>query len=72
MSRWVVKVLIHAKADDEVTDPAGWTVKTGTPGARNLRSYETFRARRQEPSASDAGPRSLRRGAMVNALSPHP
>jgi len=35
-------------------------------------SYETFRARRQEPSASDAGPRSLRRGAMVNALSPHP
>jgi threonine/homoserine/homoserine lactone efflux protein len=35
-------------------------------------SYETFRARRLEPSASDAGPRSLRRGALVNALSPHP
>ncbi|OGP76985.1 MAG: hypothetical protein A2Z13_02570 [Deltaproteobacteria bacterium RBG_16_64_85] len=35
-------------------------------------SYETFRARRQEPSVSDAGPQSLRRGAMVNALSPHP
>jgi threonine/homoserine/homoserine lactone efflux protein len=35
-------------------------------------SYETFRARRQEPSASDAGPQSLKRGAMVNALSPHP
>ena len=35
-------------------------------------AYETFRARRQEPSASDGGPRSLRRGAMVNALSPHP
>jgi len=35
-------------------------------------AYETFRARRQEPSASDGGPHSLRRGAMVNALSPHP
>ena len=35
-------------------------------------SYETFRAKRQEASASDAGPQSLRRGAMVNALSPHP
>lgn len=35
-------------------------------------AYETFRAKRQEPSASDGGPQSLMRGAVVNALSPHP
>ncbi|MBE0607169.1 MAG: LysE family translocator [Deltaproteobacteria bacterium] len=35
-------------------------------------AYETFRAKRQDPSASDIGPQSLTRGAMVNALSPHP
>ena len=35
-------------------------------------AYETFRAKRQESSAADAGPQSLMRGAMVNALSPHP
>jgi threonine/homoserine/homoserine lactone efflux protein len=35
-------------------------------------AYETFRAKRQDPSASDAGPQSLLKGALVNALSPHP
>jgi len=35
-------------------------------------AYETFRAKRQEPSPSDVGPQSLMRGAIVNALSPHP
>lgn len=35
-------------------------------------SFETFRPRIQETSPSDAGPKSLRRGAVVNALSPHP
>ena len=35
-------------------------------------AYGTYRAKRQEPSPSDAGPQSLMRGAIVNALSPHP
>ena len=35
-------------------------------------AYDTFRAERQELSAPDAGPQSLLKGAMVNALSPHP
>ena len=35
-------------------------------------SFETFRPRIQETSTSDAGPKSLGRGAVVNALSPHP
>jgi len=38
-------------------------------------SYETFRARGPDPLRHgdlEPGPRSLRRGAMVNALSPHP
>jgi len=35
-------------------------------------SYDTARARRKDLSASGAGPQSLMRGAMVNALSPHP
>jgi threonine/homoserine/homoserine lactone efflux protein len=35
-------------------------------------AYETFRAKRREPSAAEAGPQSLARGAIVNVLSPHP
>jgi threonine/homoserine/homoserine lactone efflux protein len=35
-------------------------------------AYDTFRAKRQEPSSPEAGPQSLLKGAMVNALSPHP
>ncbi len=35
-------------------------------------AFETARARRPDPSAPDAEPQSLTRGAMVNALSPHP
>ncbi len=33
---------------------------------------ETFRARMPDPAACAAEPRSLRKGVMVNALSPHP
>ena len=33
---------------------------------------ETFRARMQPAAAGAADPQSLRKGAMVNALSPHP
>ncbi len=33
---------------------------------------ETFRARMPDPAAGAADPQSLRKGAMVNALSPHP
>jgi threonine/homoserine/homoserine lactone efflux protein len=33
---------------------------------------ETFRARMPDPAAGAAGPRSLRTGAVANALSPHP
>jgi threonine/homoserine/homoserine lactone efflux protein len=33
---------------------------------------ETFRAKMQDPAAAVADPQSLRKGAMVNALSPYP
>lgn len=36
-------------------------------------AYETFRAKRQGgPATAEAGPQSLMKGAIVNALSPHP
>ncbi|MGE5247965.1 MAG: LysE family translocator [Verrucomicrobiota bacterium] len=35
-------------------------------------AFETARAKEPGPSTSDAGPQSLLRGALVNALSPHP
>lgn len=35
-------------------------------------AWETFRAKKGEIPASDARPRSLMKGATVNALSPHP
>ncbi|MEW6719261.1 MAG: LysE family translocator [Thermodesulfobacteriota bacterium] len=35
-------------------------------------AYETFRARGRGPAAQDAAPQSLLKGALVNALSPHP
>ena len=35
-------------------------------------AYESFRANRPEPSSSSAVPHSLQKGALVNALNPHP